>query len=665
MSWQANERREEADKVAGTKPPIQVEIPGDEYWRRQIKCQYACPVGTDARGYVRAIAAGDFQGAYFIARGPNPFASICGRVCGAPCEAACRRGSIDQAVSIRALKRFVTERFGPESFTRETLKPVELLRRVLGRSSRRDCSSQEELSAFSKFLGDFSGPKADGETVGIIGSGPAGLAAAHDLALLGIQPVVYEMEPVPAGMLAVGIPEYRLPRDLIRAEVEVIRALGVEFLCNTEVGKDITLEQIRRKHKATIIAIGAKRSRSVPVPGGEGRGILGGVEFLRDVSLDPRSETSSVRHLGQRVVVIGGGNVAYDVSRTVVRQIGYDVSRSALRQESVREVHLCCLESIHEMPADDAEILEGNEEGVQLHASLGPASILRDPSGGVSAVRFKRCLSVFEDGRFAPKFDEGDITTIEADTVIWAIGQRPELSFITPESGIERDERGLLRSNPDTLQTTAEDVFVAGDLAYGPRLLIDAVASGKKCARSIYAFLTGEQLQPRVEFVQLDLPGYQREQDYEKLPRASVPIATAEERKRDTTVVVERGYDEQMAVTEACRCLDCGVNTIFDSERCILCGGCADVCPELCLQLISCDRLAGSPELSDLLGARYGEQNLSAVSAIVKDEEKCIRCALCAERCPVDAITMERFGFSGEWTLQDGKAVTNRSGPHG
>lgn len=630
--------------------PIQVEIPDNDYWRRQIKCQDACPVGTDARGYVRAIATGDFAGAYLIARGPNPLASICGRVCAAPCEAACRRGAIDQAVSIRALKRFAAEKFAAGLLEREMRKPIDLIRRVLSFRDRRQCSSPEELAAMSMIRGDFDGPPAEGQKVAIIGSGPAGLAAAHDLALMGLQPIVFEMEPIPAGMLAVGIPEYRLPRDLIEAEVEVIRSLGVEFVCNTRVGRDITLQELRDAHRATVIAVGAKCSRSIPIKGAEGRGVFGGVEFLRDVALQDLSEASTLSRLGKKVVVIGGGNVAFDVSRTVVRQIQYDVSRTALRQEQVAEVHLCCLESLDEMPADDVEIIEGAEEGVQLHPSLGPEAVLRNASGGVSAVKFKRCLSVFDQGgRFAPKFDDNDVTTIAADTVVWAIGQQSDISFIEPESKIDRDDRGNIKCDSETLVTTAPDVFLAGDIACGPMLLIDAVASGKKCARSIYSFITGHSLRQNEKFVQVHVPDFVRERDYEKLPRAAVPTASVQQRKNSQASMVELGYDDQSAVTEACRCLDCGVNTIFDSEKCILCGGCADVCPELCLRLVSCDRLVGDDGLAQLVQARYGEANLAGMSAIVKDEEKCIRCSLCADRCPVGAITMERFGFSSQW----------------
>ncbi len=625
---------------------LTVEVPDDEYWRKQIKCQYACPVNTDARGYVRAVAQGDFESAYLIARGPNPLASICGRVCGAPCEAACRRGAIDEPVSIRALKRYVTEKFGPESFTKETLKPIELLKRVFSHREKRDCSGSEELHAFQHLLDGLDSGKRDGADVAIIGSGPAGLAVAHDLALLGHRPTVFEMEPIPAGMLAVGIPEYRLPRDLIEAEVEVIRALGVTFVCNTQVGKDISFEEIRSKFSATIISVGAKRSRIIPIPGGDGPGVFGGVEFLRDLSLRNTSTDSVLHGMGKKIVVIGGGNVAYDVSRSVIRQIGYDVSRSALRQSKVGEVHLCCLESVDEMPADDIEILEGHEEGVSLQPSLGPVEILRE-NGKVCGITFKRCLRVFdESGRFSPKFDDADITTIEADTVIWAIGQQADVSFLHADGDVTINKRGLIETNESTWQTSAPDVFAAGDITYGPRLLIDAVASGKKCARAVHAFLTGKPLGISQDYIHLTIADYSRESDYEKLPRTAVPTLHAEERSTSQTAVVERGYSEMQSMREASRCFDCGVNTIFDSEKCILCGGCADVCPELCLQLVSCDRLQGESTLHVALEDRYGDIDLSEVTAIIKDEEKCIRCALCAQRCPVDAITMERFNFT-------------------
>ena len=334
---------------------FQVTVPDLSYWKSQIKCQAACPVHTDARGYVRAIADGDFERAYLIARGPNPLASICGRVCGAPCEADCRRGEMDKPISIRALKRFVCEQFGPEGRDEGGTGLVAFLKEAAQKYAPRDCEDLEELLPLMQSLlkGDLA--PVEGRSVGIIGSGPAGLGAAHDLALMGFKVTIYEVESVLAGMLAVGIPEYRLPRDLIRAEVDVIQALGVEAITNCEVGKDVTLAELRERHDAVVIAVGAKRSRPLPIPGADAEGVLGGVEFLRDVSL------GNPPAMGPNVVVIGGGNVAYDVGRTVLRQISLDTARTAMRESGVGSVHLCSLESLDEMPADDIEIIEGDE----------------------------------------------------------------------------------------------------------------------------------------------------------------------------------------------------------------------------------------------------------------------------------------------------------------
>ncbi len=622
-----------------------VEVPTPEYWQRQIKCQQACPVHTDARGYVRAIAEERFDEAYLIARGPNPLASICGRVCGAPCEAACRRGAVDEAVSIRALKRFVSDQFGA-SVDERNRTPQRLIRRLFEGRGRRRSSRSEELTGFSEFLSDQKlADNSTGEKVAVIGSGPAGLAAAHDLALMGFRPTVFEMEAVPAGMLAVGIPQYRLPRDLIAAEVEFIRALGVEFVCNTQVGRDITLETVRAEHRVTIIAVGLKRSRSLSIPGSDGRGVLGGIEFLRDISLGRDVDLTG------NVVVIGGGNVAYDVARTVVRQTGVDISRTALRRAGVKAVHLCSLESLDELPADDTEIIEGDEEGIIRHHSLGPKEILLDDDGHVRGVVFQRCVRVFdEEGRFSPQFDETDLTTIEADRVLWSIGQRPDLSFLDTAPDIEMTERGLPRLDAQGMQTTAEDVFVAGDLAYGPRLLIDAVASGKQIARRVFEVVRGRRLVEDVQLVHLEIPDYSREPDYEKLKRTQIPTLSPHQRTSDQQTVVELGYDATQAVCEGCRCLDCGVNTIFDSEKCILCGGCADVCPELCLELVSLDKLTDNPDVQEIL--RQCDDNPAELSVIIKDEEKCIRCGLCAERCPVEAVTMERVNFESTWRIE-------------
>ena len=621
-----------------------VRVADRPYWREQIKCQFACPVHTDARGYVRAIAAGDHERAYLIARGPNPLASLCGRICGAPCEAACRRGTIDQPIAIRALKRFACEKFGSEA---RSDAGRELFPYLKGTTEARQCDDLDELSHLLEFLARADFPKPAGERVAIIGSGPAGLAAGHDLALMGFRPTIFEMEPHPAGMLYTGVPGYRLPRELIRAEVAVIQSLGVEIRCNTQVGKEVSFTDLRRDFAAVIVACGAKRSRALPIPNAEAIGVMGGVDFLRDVSLGKKVE------LGQRVIVIGGGNVAYDVARTVLRQEEYDVSRTAARMPGVRLVNLVCLESLEEMPADTVEILEGQEEGVIRHNSWGPKAVLVEERNGqpfVKGVKFVRCTRVYDENkRFAPKFDDSITTEIEGDTVLLSVGQSADLSFLDPQrDGIEMRSPQQIVNDAQTGTTSAPGVFIAGDIAYGPRLMIHAIASGKQAARSVYRLLRGREIAPEEVQFHFPLERYHREQHYERRSRLPIPTLSAEERLEKPAALVETGYDEAQARAEAGRCLDCGINTIFDGERCILCGGCVDVCPTVCLKLVSFDRVALSPEIE--AAVQQLDLDPSDLSVILKDEERCIRCGLCAQRCPTTAITMEQFSFSKEWT---------------
>jgi NADPH-dependent glutamate synthase beta subunit-like oxidoreductase len=614
-----------------------VEIPDYSYWKRQIKCQDACPVHTDARGYVKAIGRGEDETGYLVARAPNPLASICGNICGAPCETACRRGSLDQPVAIRALKRFVTDQHGADTHRGSAGSfHQSLLNRMLGL----ECCDAENLLGFRELIE--SRPLGD-KKVAIVGSGPGGLAAAHDLALMGAEVTVFEMEAEAGGMLALGVPEYRLRREIIQAEVAVIRSLGVRVVADTRVGGDITLSQLRETSDAVIIAVGAKRSRTLPIPGIDAAGVMGGVEFLRAVALgQPVS-------LGQKVIVIGGGNVAYDVARTVLRQVGSDISRVALRQPFVKEVHLCCLESLEEMPADDVEILEGEDEGVTRHNGVGPKEIVTK-DGKVTGLVFMKCLSAYDENkRFAPVYDEKILSSLEADTIIVAVGQGMDLSCLEGAEDISLTERRLVEVDPETQMTTAPGVFVAGDSAHGTKLLIDALESGKRVARSVFRVLTGKPLRLERSGQHEELPNWGREKDYEKLDRTTIPIAPAPSRVRSVSAPVELGYDSTASKREAARCLDCGVNTIFDGDKCILCGGCADVCPEMCLKLVPATSLDGGEILEQLLQVRFQESPPGEASAIIKDEDRCIRCGLCAERCPTGAITMERFTFEETW----------------
>jgi NADPH-dependent glutamate synthase beta subunit-like oxidoreductase len=423
--------------------------------------------------------------------------------------------------------------------------------------------------------------------------------------------------------------------------VEVITAMGVEAVTNCCVGKDITFPELREQHDAVIIAVGAKKSRDLPIPGADADGVIGGVEFLRDVSL------GQPLTLGRGVVVIGGGNVAYDVGRTVVRQIAVDAARTARRAKGKHEVYLCSLESLEEMPADDIEIIEGDEEGVIRHNSLGPKEILKDDDGRVRGVLFQKCLRVFdEEHRFSPKFDESDTLELACETVLISVGQAADVGFIDAErDGLELLPNGAIKCDPENGETAQEDVFVSGDLAYGPKLLIHAVASGKAVARAIYKKVTDRTIGTEAVELHFADASYTREAGYEKTERLIPGTLPPGERLVSQSALVDAGFTQEQARLEASRCLNCGVNTIFDGDRCVLCGGCVDVCPEQCLKIVPLSAFQSGNGMQDAVERLLDGHPEGEASAIIKDETVCIRCALCAERCPVAAITMEDFHF--------------------
>src|SRR5215471_18174804 len=610
----------------------------------------ACPVHTQAGRYVALIAQGRYEEAYRYARVPNPFASVCGRVCGHPCEPACRRGDFDLPISIRALKRFLTERHGPES-----RNPIDVF--------------PEKPQVVHP------------EKVAVIGSGPAGLSAAHDLALLGYSVTIFEATAVPGGMMHLGIPEYRLPRDVLQAQVREILDLGPELRLNSRLGRDFALEDLKREgYKAVLLAFGLHRSRELNLPGHDLDGVVKGIDFLLNVNLGYRFS------IGKQVVVIGGGNVAIDVARTAMREqykdaaeakeFGalpeqltqsemdvamkefMDVSRAALRM-GARNVQLVCLESREEMPASEEEIQEGVEEGIHIRPSLGPKQFVGE-KGKLTGLEVTRCVSVFDENhRFNPKFEEGSERVSPCDTVILAIGQASDLSCFSPSDGIEVTRQGTPRIDPETLKTSAPGIFAAGDIAFGPRLIISAVADGKKAAEQIDKYLRGPEWKPKPKYVQITvLDHHKMAEHYDEYSRLAVPVIPLE--RRTGVAEVETGFTEEQARKEASRCLQCWINTIFEGSEangseCILCGGCVDVCPENCLELIPLNQFQFSEENLQQLSAtselRANEMlNLSAAeltngigSVMIKDETICIRCGLCAERCPVNTITMEAF----------------------
>jgi NADPH-dependent glutamate synthase beta subunit-like oxidoreductase/NAD-dependent dihydropyrimidine dehydrogenase PreA subunit len=631
-----------------------IEVPDVNYFTRQVLCREGCPVRTDSGGYVQAIAEGRYEDAYIIARTPNPFASICGRVCAAPCEAKCRRGALDAAISIRALKRFVCERFGVESESFDLGRVYPQLR-------------QPDRAKFGA-----------GHKVAVVGAGPAGLSCAHELALLGFGVTVFEAQEIAGGMLVLGVPEYRLPRELVQAEIKAIESLGVEIRCNHRLGRDFTLSDLKQQgYGAIFLGIGAHKSRELAIEGVQNDGVLRAIEFLLNINLGFRVS------LGRKVVVIGGGNVAFDVARSVVRQaerfsgmseaelrtalhqaasaleqlttrepeapdevrLALDVAREAIRK-GVPEVHMYCLENLDEIPAAREEIEEAEKEGIRLHTRYGPRRIIGQ-DGKVVGMELIRCSRVFDENRrFNPQFIEGSEETVSCDTVVLAIGQAADLSWIRPEDELKVTPRGTVQTDPATLATSRLDVFAGGDLAFGPRIIITAVAEGQRAARSIARFLTGRLPEPvrNVRVTVYPTENYRMPANYEKLPRQSPPTLPMD--RRIGIAEVERVYPEPEAVVQGLRCLKCHVSPVFDGDKCILCGGCADVCPENCLRLVDVLAVRGDEKLQAALLARYGRlPGPGEQGGIIKDETRCIRCGLCAVRCPTGAITMEKV----EW----------------
>ncbi|HEX5139057.1 MAG TPA: FAD-dependent oxidoreductase [Planctomycetota bacterium] len=626
---------------------IPVRLPDARYWADRVPCQMACPVLTDAGRYVQLIAEGDDRTAFLTARCPNPLASVCGRVCAAPCEDRCRRGKFDAPVAIRALKRFVTERFGVESREPFTLAA---LARAEAEPGNKWGGHQPILEAEARGAGK-------GRKVAVVGAGPAGIACAHDLALMGYAVTVLEATRRAGGMAFHGIPDFRLPPSLLDKEVQAVEAMGVAFRFESPLTRERGLSALRREgFEAVFLAVGAQRGRLMDCPGKDLDGIVKAIDYLININNGYRVPQAD------RVLVLGGGFVAFDAARMALRAMGaeaveeagggmapaLDAARIAARAGA--QVTLASLESYAEMPVTRTEqgreeYEQALEEGIRFLPQRGVRRFEGD-----ARVRRARLIGVKrtydEAGRFAPVFDDTVDEEIEADLVILAIGQQPELSFLAPEDGVESTPAGTIRVDPETLATTAAWVFAGGDAAFGPRNLIDAVANGKRAARGMHAYLAAKAPGAptfRFRFEKVPTDRFARTPGYDRIRRKPPP--TTDLGRRTGISEVETAYGEADARTQAERCLACHLQTIYDPLKCVLCNRCVDVCPEHCLLLVPLEEI-DLPE-GQLAAAREmgGAGGTVPASAMLKDDDRCIRCGLCAIRCPTDAMTMELLHY--------------------
>lgn len=594
-------------------------------FREDVSCLSGCPVNTDSGMYVRLIAQGKFEDAYLTARAPNPFASSCGRVCAAPCEDNCRRGAVDEPVSIRSLKKFLTERFGVESEKPDTYKKLFTGIKPPSHIHNLQVANLVETKA-----------EKNGMKIAVIGAGPAGLSVAHDLAILGYGVTVFELFEKAGGMMRYGIPSYRLPDDVLDKEVRAIEDLGVEIRLNTRIDQSNGgIARLKNEgYNAIFLGHGVIKGRHLNMEGSDLDGVHTALEFLVNSNKGITTET------GNRSVIIGGGLVAMDAARDVRRQLlNKDPS-------ATYDVHLAYLEDWQSMPAalsesGRQEIEETMDEDIHFHPSWGPHRIVGE-NGRVTGIELKKVLRVFdEEGRFSPQFDESQIKTIPCDSVIFAIGQMADLSYLAEQDGVG-ENRGIIRID-ENLMTTAPGVYAGGDAAFGPKNLIDAVANGKRAAIAIDEYLTKQKRNTiyDVRIEQYYTPRYGMMEDYDRFERKTPNVAEPE--KRVGVQEIELSFDEDEAVKQASRCLTCHTSPVYNGDLCIICGRCVDICPQDCLSFSPISEVVvdGVEDNNHWATDKLGLSAADEITVMLKDDEACIRCGLCATRCPTDALTME------------------------
>ena len=494
-------------------------------------CKTACPAHIGIQGYLQLAKEGRYEDALALIKKDNPLPAVCGHVCNRRCEDACTRGTIDEAVAIDEVKRFIAER---------------------------------DLNAETRFIPKKTIPSLKGgfeEKIAIIGAGPAGLSCAYFLALTGYKPTIFEKNAEPGGMLRYGIPSYKLEKDLLAAEIDVIRQLGVEIRCGVEVGKDVTIEDLREQgYKGFYAAIGCQRGRKPGISGENAEGAYAAVDFLREAGA---KESFA---LEGDVVVVGGGNVAIDAARISSRCTDAKIS-------------MFCLEAREKMPASNEEIEEALEEGIELNCGWGPKEVLEE-DGHVSGVVFKKCTRVFDaQGRFSPEYDENDTVTVPCRHVIFSVGQAIDWGHMLDNLHVELRPNGGALANKLTYQTSEPDIFVGGDVYTGPKFAIDAIAAGREGAVSLHRYVhehcTLTIGRNRRDFIELDKENIKVE-TYDSSSRQIPPKADIKEQAK-TFRDLSQSLTEEQVKKETSRCLSCGASVV-DPNKCIGCGVCTTKC---------------------------------------------------------------------------------------
>ena len=583
--------RDEIATISSAPPEYNALIEGLYHSKELPPCSGNCPANVDARGQAYHLAEDRIAEAYELVRERNTLPGVLGRICHHPCESACRRNYYDEPIAIRPLHRVAFERYA--EVRAERVKAL---------------------------------PRTRDQEVAIIGSGPSGLTAALDLMRLGYAVTVYEKDHHPGGALYSGVPAYRLPRDVLKQEIDDLVAMGMDLRLNVAVGQDVPIDHLIGEYDAVLIAAGLQESRILPLPGTDARGVVGALDFLRDGNWKGDAGVK-----GKRVLVVGGGNVAVDCARVALR-VG------------ASEVTLASLESMDELPAHEWEIEEALDEGVIANCSWGPVEVLTE-NGQVTGMRLQSCLSVFDaQGRFSPQFAE-EFADLSADVVVFAIGQSPKLEPIVAGSDILLTERGLLPVDGTLLTTNVRGVFACGEVVTGPGSAIGSIATGHEAATSIHRLLSGQDLSEDRMYRPVPVYSHYQKADLRGVEsnrrRAKMPMAKGPDRSKDFRTV-ELGFTHLEGQSEASRCLRCCSNV------CVGCTFCARTCPDYAIRV----------ERVDDPGGR-------CVTRYDFDLSKCCFCGLCAEQCPTGALQhtaeFELSFYSREYALFD-KGQMMRSG---